>query len=681
CVSLYRIMSTELLRNDARKLFTRAFNIQLQDEQETFDEEEKIQYEFDLLEAELNRVKSLLNDKDPILWRKHTSHCNKACQVSYRLSHIIGQNVPLVTQAFLKFFEILSVHGDELVPHAQLKSFHLCEAPGAFITALEQFLLQKFSSSRDWQWRASTLNPYFEGNTTDQTFVDDRLIFETLDNWVFGASGTGNIFSLDIDKDLTHKYDLVTADGSIDCQNYPAEQEMKVLSLFYAETRCAFRLLRDGGCLVQKMFTFFHRETRELLLMLRKAFNQVTIRKPSCSRSSNSETYIVCVNYKLAIGREMVAELDRLVDKLGQRHGTLNYRLSDQFQRNILEASKSFTQWQTETIRENVGYFDHMTRRQREKLELSKSMVAGMFTSRLHIKKLAPEVEDSRQLSCATLTKPSLSKGRAWNVAPFEERGRPDWWKQYARDLFYRLTELHPQVFKTPEQNEMVYERRLHHDLSGTPLVKAMRISTGECCSVVTVSKFIEQSLLDLFYMMFPRGQVSTNEHQPPQIVENAQKGEILIAIDADFSTNAKRELFLREVERELDAFFSSKAAILLEVTFNETISRFAAGLIFLLACVFDEVEFAATRVDHICFTFTVDEPSHLKPVLEVVTTVRKALQNCPAGLTVTEIFPLRTICLTKFFSFLRLCNERYYATNRAAVELLRLVEESNTCN
>lgn len=439
-------MSTDLLRDDARKLFTRTFDIFLSKKTETFAEEEAIQCEFDQLEIELNEIKSLLNDKDPVQWRKHTSFCNKACQVSYRLSQVIGNNVPLVTQAFLKFFEILAVHGNDLVPHSQLKSFHLCEAPGAFITALEQFLLQKFATSKQWHWRASTLNPYFEGNTTDETFVDDRLIFETLDNWLFGASGTGNIYSFEIDAPLQHQYDLVSADGSIDCQNCPAEQEMRVLSLFYVETRCALRLLREGGCFVQKMFTFFHRATRELLHLLCRAFDKVTIRKPSCSRSSNSETYIICVGYKPSIGTELAAQLDRLVDKQGHIHGSLGFALSDEFQRSILEVSRNFMKWQTETIQENVAYFDNMTKRQREKLDITKTMVADMYISRLHVKKLSPEVEASRQLSCVTLTKPSLSKGRAWNVVPFEGRGSPHWWKQHANDLFNRLTELHPQV-------------------------------------------------------------------------------------------------------------------------------------------------------------------------------------------------------------------------------------------
>lgn len=66
---------------------------------------------------------------------------------------------------------------------------------------------------------------------------------------------------------------------------------------------------------------------------------------------------------------------------------------------------------------------------------------------------------------------------------------------------------------------------------------------------------------------------------------------------------------------------------------------------------------------------------------VSVYFVLLQALQNCLPGMTVVEIFPLRTICLSPFFRFLRRCNERYYATNLAAVELLRLVEERSNLN
>ena len=52
--------------------------------------------------------------------------------------------VELCTQAWVKFYEILSTFlGKSLVPDCHFMSVHLCEAPGAFVTALNHFLQQK----------------------------------------------------------------------------------------------------------------------------------------------------------------------------------------------------------------------------------------------------------------------------------------------------------------------------------------------------------------------------------------------------------------------------------------------------------------------------------------------------------------------------------------------------------
>lgn len=616
CLYLSRTMSTMLLREDARRLFNRVHVIPELDS-EGNSESADIRKEFDELELCLNETKSLLNDKEPVSWRKHTSLCNKASGVFYKLGQVLGRNVPLMTQAFLKFFEILLVYKQNLVKRADLKSFHLCEAPGAFITALEQYLLQTFGASGEWDWRASTLNPYFEGNSTEQTFVDDRLIFETLERWVFGKSGTGNIFSLEIDKDYLQRFDLVTADGSIDCQNCPAEQELKVLPLFCVEIRCAFRLLKDGGSFVLKMFTFFKPKTRKVLQMLRMSFEEVHFRKPSCSRSSNSEVYIVCLGYRLEVGSKFIPELDAYVNARGEIQGELAVELNANFEKQVLDAARNFCEMQVATIRENVDYFDHMTKRQREKLETVKTMVADMYISRLHVTKLTPEAEDNRRLSVATLTKPSLSKGRAWNVVAYEDRGDRRWWINHAKDLLSRLQELHPHVFKHMKQSELIYEKDKILD------ERTLKISTGECCSVVTVSKFIEQSLLDLYYMIYPP-QPTEPAPPAPRRKEEVEENAVSITLRADLSSNEKRLLFLKEVERELGSSVEDSFAVLLNVEFTETISRFSAGLMYLFSQVFDEVEFKSDRIDHICFTFALDDAAQLAKILGTIRIVRE---------------------------------------------------------
>ena len=128
-------------------------------------------------------------------------------------------------------------------------------APGAFITSLNHYLKSR-KSELDWKWFASTLNPYYEGNNTLQMINDDRFILPTLDNWTFGLDNTGNILEPLNLKHLIEQFqqsiDLVTADGSIDCQTDPARQEELVGKLHMAETISALGTLKVGGHFVIK---------------------------------------------------------------------------------------------------------------------------------------------------------------------------------------------------------------------------------------------------------------------------------------------------------------------------------------------------------------------------------------------------------------------------------------------
>jgi cap2 methyltransferase len=67
----------------------------------------------------------------------------------------------------------------------------------------------------------------------------------------------------------------VTADGSVDCANEPADQEAKVAPLHYWEVITGLTLLAPGGCLVVKMFTMFDGTSVSLMYLLCCLFEQV----------------------------------------------------------------------------------------------------------------------------------------------------------------------------------------------------------------------------------------------------------------------------------------------------------------------------------------------------------------------------------------------------------------------
>ena len=128
---------------------------------------------------------------------------------------------------------------------------------------------------------------------------DDRFIINTLDNWDFGPDDTGDIVANV--KYFVLKYreqmSLVTADGSIDCQADPARQEILVSELHFAEILTALGVLKIGGSLVIKMFTFYEGETHQHLYLLKCLFHKIEVVKPATSKEGNSEVYVVCLDF------------------------------------------------------------------------------------------------------------------------------------------------------------------------------------------------------------------------------------------------------------------------------------------------------------------------------------------------------------------------------------------------
>ncbi|KNC21224.1 Cap-specific mRNA (nucleoside-2'-O-)-methyltransferase 2 [Lucilia cuprina] len=255
------------------------------------------------LKIKLNLVKSKLNDYVIEDWSLHTRRQDPAGEIPWRLK--TETNAEFVTIAWCKMYECLG-RFPELIKGPQVNSLHLCEAPGAFITALNHYMYTNYDKNEvQWKWLATTLNPYYEGNPVNRMIMDDRFLLYTLDNWLFHKDFTGNIIDTD---NLQHMQQecakrlgdvhLITADGSVDCIESPDCQEEKVALLHYAEIITALTILAEGGSFVIKMFTLYEASSVSKLFLLNCAFEKVHVFKPCTSKRGNSEVYVICLNYK-----------------------------------------------------------------------------------------------------------------------------------------------------------------------------------------------------------------------------------------------------------------------------------------------------------------------------------------------------------------------------------------------
>ncbi|CAF4838009.1 unnamed protein product [Pieris macdunnoughi] len=315
------------------------------------------------LKSRLNFHKSQLNDFSIEEWSSHTRRRNPAGEVSWKVRCLV--NPEFLTQAWTKFYECACTYSIiplEATEEKKMVSLHLCEAPGAFITSLNHFLKQH-NNNIQWKWLASTLNPYYEGNSTSNMISDDRFMFHTLENWDFGVNSTGNIMNWENSQAIVKrakslgKVLLVTADGSIDCMQKPDAQEEVTSPLHYCEIVTALQSLSKGGTLIFKLFTIFEHSTVCLLYLLNHLFQDVNIYKPITSRQGNSEVYAICLRYKDNI------LLDEFLPRLKSTYGTELYSnlalfpldmIPDSFIKQIEECAYYFCSLQCHVINNNL---------------------------------------------------------------------------------------------------------------------------------------------------------------------------------------------------------------------------------------------------------------------------------------------------------------------------------------
>ena len=190
----------------------------------------------------------------------------------------------------------------------------------------------------------------------------------SMDHWNFGTDNTGNLLSKDNMEKLVAdagklseggKVNLVTADGSVDCQSDPGRQESIVADLHLAETVAALRMLTVGGNFVIKMFTIFESETVCLLYLLNCSFESVDIFKPATSKEGNSEVYVVCKNLLKSDW------LDSVLDRLSECYGNFPVEQSlfsqddipESFLAEVRKSGDLFMELQENVISNNLHYW------------------------------------------------------------------------------------------------------------------------------------------------------------------------------------------------------------------------------------------------------------------------------------------------------------------------------------
>ena len=203
-------------------------------------------------------------------------------------SSFLRKNICDVCPVSRSYFKIVEILQDYDIHVKDKTALCLAEAPGGFI--------QRFLELKIPQVYGITLIspdkrvPYWNGRIKCERFKELSGIAKNGD-----LTNFANI--LDFVKKVG-KVEIVTGDGGFDTSDDYDAQERVSYPLIFSEVYLALRVQKVGGCFICKIFDTFLPETITLLGILYQVYERVAIHKPSVSRLSNSEKYIVCLGFK-----------------------------------------------------------------------------------------------------------------------------------------------------------------------------------------------------------------------------------------------------------------------------------------------------------------------------------------------------------------------------------------------
>ena len=232
-----------------------------------------------------DRCKKFLNDYEYIY--TSSNYKKNVCQI-----------LP-ISRSYFKIHEIII--DLELIDSSKSnKCVCIAEGPGGFIHSIHDYYKRKNIYKNLDSIYAITLI----SNDKSIPYWNNSVITNKKNKLFYGKDSTGDIYKkenvdgfIDYIRENHKECSLVTADGGFDYSNDYNSQELSSYKLLYSEIFIALNIQDIGGNFVIKVFDLFNYQTIQLLYILYCFYDNITFYKPTTSRLSNSEKYIVCKGF------------------------------------------------------------------------------------------------------------------------------------------------------------------------------------------------------------------------------------------------------------------------------------------------------------------------------------------------------------------------------------------------
>lgn len=269
--------------------------------------------------------------------------------VTKKYFNIKDDKPDVLSRGFYKLWELLLMFDLIDKNNSKFVSAHLAEGPGSFIQATMFYREMFCKDYKNDKYHAVTLHPEDEGGHVpelEQDFIKyyDKekskrfVLHKTYNKQVAGKSKTKDNGDITDPKTITlfggqmdDKADFITADGGFNWKNENT-QEQEAFKLIYGQIYGALKLQKKGGSFVCKVFETFTKTSLKMITILREFYNTVHVCKPVMSRPSNSEKYLVCMDFKYSDkDSEYKKRLDMLYVILEESHKNKDLNLLDIF--------------------------------------------------------------------------------------------------------------------------------------------------------------------------------------------------------------------------------------------------------------------------------------------------------------------------------------------------------------
>jgi hypothetical protein len=209
-------------------------------------------------------------------------------------------NTPNVSNAWLKAYELFIKYN--LLPAKAEKFVYFDNAafPGSFILTAWH-IVNTLCEIKDYRWYGSSLITSKEFVNKDPLQDKYKLYENYPKHWPMDEKNDGDVTSVEnqlaFQTTFGNTVDLYTSDLGFDVSEDYNKQESIHAHANMGQILTGLLVLKEGGAMVTKQYSFFEPFTVSLMALLTTCFKETMVSKPMFSKAGNSETYMVCKGF------------------------------------------------------------------------------------------------------------------------------------------------------------------------------------------------------------------------------------------------------------------------------------------------------------------------------------------------------------------------------------------------